>query len=385
MFKYIIIDKWIYVNIQMRRTLYTQMKYKIDKNSKKTKYMQIYEQLKEDIISGVYDYNTKLPSRRILADETDVSVISVKHAYELLVDEGYAESRERSGYYVIYKEKDFNSNAEIDVIHTQHHSTNNGEMSFPFSVIAKTMRRVLSEYGEEILVKSDNIGCLELRSAIAAYLKRSNGLSVSPKQIVVGSGAEYLYSLIAQLLGKKRIFALEDPSYDKIGKVYKANGITYDMLKLGKDGIQTSELERTKASILHITPFNSFPSGITATASKRNEYIQWAKERCGYIIEDNYESELTVSKKNEDTVFSLSGGKGVIYLNTFSKTISPSLRMGYMILPKELTEVFNEKIGFYSCTVPLFEQFVLTELINNGDFERHINRVRRKRRKETGK
>lgn len=362
-----------------------QMKYKIDKEAKKTKYMQLYELLKEDIISGVYDYDAKLPSRRILADETDVSVISVKHAYELLVDEGYAEARERSGYYATYKEKDFNSNAEIDVIHTQRYSTNNGEMSFPFSVIAKTMRRVLSEYGGEILVKSDNSGCLELRGAISAYIKRSNGLSVNPEQVVVGSGAEYLYSLIAQLLGKNRIFALEDPSYDKIGKVYKANGITYDMLKLGKDGIQTSELDRTKASILHITPFNSFPSGITATASKRIEYIKWAEKRMGYIIEDNYESELTVSKKNEDTVFSLSGGKGVIYLNTFSKTIAPSLRMGYMILPEELTEVFNEKIGFYSCTVPLFEQFVLTELINNGDFERHINRIRRKKRKEMGK
>lgn len=384
MFNCIIMNKWIYVNIQKRRILYTQMKYKIDRNSKKTKYMQLYEQLKADVISGVYGYNAKLPSRRMLADETDVSVMSAKHAYELLVDEGYAEARERSGYYVIYKEKDFNSNAEIDLVHTQHHSTNNGEMSFPFSVIAKTMRSVLSEYGEEILVKSDNSGCFELRCAISAYLKRSNGLSVRPEQVVVGSGAEYLYSLIAQLLGKNRIFAIEDPSYDKIGKVYKANGIRYEMLKLGKDGIQTSELERTKASVLHITPFNSFPSGITATASKRNEYIQWAKKRCGYIIEDNYESELTVSKKNEDTVFSLSEGKGVIYLNTFSKTIAPSLRMGYMILPKELTEAFNEKIGFYSCTVPLFEQFVLTELINNGDFERHINRVRRKKRKEMG-
>ncbi len=361
------------------------MKYIIDEKSNKTIYMQLYEQLKKDIINNIYPYNSKLPSKRTLAEETGVSVISVKHTYDLLIDEGYAEARERSGYYVIYKEKDFQSNAEIDIIRTQHHSTNNGEMSFPFSVIAKTMRRVLSEYNEEILVKSHNSGCLELRCAIAAYLKRSNGLSVTPKQVVVGSGAEYLYSLIAQLLGKNRIFAIEDPSYDKIGKVYQANSIEYDMLKLGKDGIRTSELENTRASVLHITPFNSFPSGVTATASKRAEYIKWAEKRQGYIIEDNYESELTVSKKNEDTVFSLSDGKSVIYLNTFSKTIAPSLRMGYMILPEDLTEEFEDKIGFYSCTVPLFEQFVLTELINNGDFERHINRVRRKKRRESEK
>ena len=134
--------------------------------------------------------------------------------------------------------------------------------------------------------------------------------------------------------------------------------------------------------MLHITPFNSFPSGITASVSKRHEYLRWAQKRNGYIIEDNYASELTVSKKNEDTVFSLSQDQSVIYLNTFSETISPSVRIGYMVLPEKLVDVFEEKLGFYSCTVPVFEQYVLAELINNGDFERHINRVRRAKRKE---
>ena len=243
------------------------------------------------------------------------------------------------------------------------------------------MRKVLLDYNESILVKSPNYGCAELRSAISAYLARSNGIDVSSDQIIIGSGAEYLYSLIIQLLGEDRVYALESPSYEKIRRVYYANGVGYEMLKMDSDGIRTLELDSSNASVLHITPFNSFPSGITASASKRREYIRWAQKRDGYIIEDNYDSEFTVSTKNEDTVFSLSENGRVIYLNTFSNTIAPSMRVGYMVLPRSLLNEFESKLGFYSCTVPVFEQYVLSELINNGDFERHINRVRRARRK----
>ena len=133
--------------------------------------------------------------------------------------------------------------------------------------------------------------------------------------------------------------------------------------------------------MLHITPFNSFPSGITASVSKRREYLRWADQRQAFIIEDNYDSELTVSRKNEDTVFSMAENGQVIYLNTFSRTVAPAIRVGYMVLPERLLGEFEKKLGFYSCTVPVFEQYVLTELLNGGDFERHINRVRRARRK----
>jgi GntR family transcriptional regulator/MocR family aminotransferase len=245
------------------------------------------------------------------------------------------------------------------------------------------MRRVLSDYGETILVKSPNNGCSELRRAVAAYLARSRGISVQPSQIIIGSGAEYLYSLLVQFLGKEHIFALESPSYEMIRQVYQANGIRCDMLKLGKDGIRSEELERTEATVLHVTPFNSYPSHITASASKRMEYIRWASRRGGFIIEDDFDSEFTVSTKAEDTLFSLEPMRSVFYLNTFSQTIAPSIRVGYMVLPKHLALEFDKKLGFYSCTVPTFEQFVLTELINSGDFERHINRVRRALRKKS--
>ena len=356
------------------------MKYSIDLNSKQSGYMQLYTQLRTDIVSGAYKYGDKLPSKRLLAEETGKSVITVEHAYDILCDEGYIESRERSGYFVTYRKGDFVPIAENEIssVSIGSHSYHTDE--FPFSVLAKTMRNVITKYGENILVKSPNAGCTELRKAIADYLARGKGIDVSYNQIVIGSGAEYLYGLIVQFLGRDKVYALENPSYEKIHSVYKANGAKCDLLKLGNDGILTSQLSKTKASVLHITPFRSFPSGITASASKRNEYIKWAKERKGIIIEDDFNSEFTVSTKNEDTVFSLEPTQSVIYVNTFTKTIAPSMRIGYMVLPKELVTPFFDKMGFYSCTVPVFEQYVLAEFISHGDFERHINRTRRKLR-----
>ena len=355
------------------------MKYSIDTKSTKKAYMQLYEQLRRDITNSLYKYGDKLPSKRILAEETLTSVITVEHAYGILCDEGYIESRERRGYFVVYRKNDFvpiieNEMHDISINH--HYHTN----EFPFSVLAKTMRNVISKYGEGILIKSPNAGCPELRKAISDYLARGKGIHVSYNQIVIGSGAEYLYGLIVQFLGRDKIYALENPSYEKIHSVYRANGASCDLLKLGKDGILTSQLTKTKASVLHITPFRSFPSGITASASKRNEYIKWAKDRNGVIIEDDFNSEFTVSTKNEDTVFSLEPIRSVIYVNTFTKTIAPSMRIGYMVLPEELVKPFFDKMGFYSCTVPIFDQYVLAEFISNGDFERHINRTRRKLR-----
>ncbi len=369
------------------------MNYHIYPENNKPAYLQLYECIKHDIVTGVFSYGAKMPSKRILAEDTGVSVITVQHAYEILCEEGYLEGRQRSGYFAVYKDSDFVSvsdgnhaeanytTLEIGTESHENHSVKE-KNTFPFSVLSKTMRKVLLDYGDSILVKSPNHGCEELRAAIAAYLKRSNGMNVRPEQIIIGSGAEYLYSLIVQLLGKERIFGLENPSYNKIKQVYEANGVSCDMLSMGQDGIKTSELNRTEASVLHITPFNSYPSGITADVSKRLEYLQWAKQRNAYIIEDNYAAELTVSMKNDDTVYSMSKDASVIYLNTFSETIAPSMRVGYLALPESLLSKFEEKLGFYSCTVPVFEQYVIAELINNGDFERHINRVRRMMRKE---
>ncbi len=359
------------------------MKYDIEK-SQRPKYLQIYKQIKSDIVRGAYPFNAKLPSKRILSEELSVSVITIEHAYELLVQEGYIESKAKSGYYVIYKQADFLSQQPFE----ENLSTpfiDKGEIVsenlFPFSVLTKTMRKVILDYGENLLKKSHYKGCLSFRKAICQYLKRSVGIDASPEQIVVGAGAEYLYSLIIQLIGKEKTYAIENPSYEKIEKVYTANGVKTEKLLLGANGIKTSELTVSLSSVLHTTPYNSYPSLITASASKRQEYLQWAKNRKGFIIEDNYDSEMTVSKKHEETLYSLTKDDNVFYVNTFSKTISPSLRVGYLVLPKHMVEKFDKALSFYSCTVPVFEQYVIENLINSGEFERHVNRIRRQRRK----
>lgn len=357
------------------------MKYIIDKENRPV-YLQLYKQIREDIIAENYPYNTKLPSKRSLAEETGVSTITVEHAYALLCDEGYVESRERSGFVVIFRKTDgFAASCERHTERISHHIQRTYP-DFPLSVLSKTMRKVLTEHGDLLLEKSPNSGCVELREAIRHYFARNRGIQVDVEQIVIGSGSEYLYRLIVELLGRHRIYAIESPSYKRIEQVYMATEITYDSLPLTSSGIDSKALSKTKADVLHTTPYRSYPSGVTTTASKRHEYIRWSEQHDRYIIEDDFESEFSVSTKPTETLFSLSNKDNVIYLNTFSKTISPSLRIGYMVLPRHLVEVFNKKLGFYSCTVPTFMQYVLAELINNGDFERHINRIRRNKRKE---
>lgn len=378
------------------------------------KYMQLYRKLREGIIEGAWPYGSRLPSKRTLAAENGISVVTVQHALSLLCDEGYAESRERSGVFVIYRAGDLYAlpkdkarsaysrpavsgassllpPATENGPGTEENTNSKGEAQetssaedvphFPFSVLARAMRKVLAEQAENLLVKSPNNGLPMLKEALAAYLMRSRGIRVSERQIVIGSGAEYLYGAVVQLLGRERLYALEDPSYDKIRRVYEMNGARTEFLAMGSDGILSSALEQSRAGVLHVTPYNSFPSGVTASASKRAEYIRWAAARGAYVVEDDYDSEFTLLSKPEDTLFSLDPSR-CLYLNTFSRSIAPSLRAGYLVLPEQLVPVYEERSGFVSCTVPVFEQYLLAELIGSGDFERHINRVRRQRRKK---
>lgn len=361
------------------------MRYIINKEQRPV-YIQLYQLLREDIISGIYPYNSKLPSKRLLVEEVGVSTITIEHAYALLCEEGYAESRERSGYFVIFRQTDgFAVPTTVSNVKTHDNRITSAYPSFSISLLSKTMRKVLTDYQDVILEKSPNAGCVELRSALKQYLARNRGIHVDVEQIIIGSGAEYLYGLIVELLGRNKVYGIEDPSYEKIEQIYRAAGVTYELLPLSNDGIDSEALYRSNADVLHTTPYRSFPSGVTASASKRHEYIRWSNNKDRYIVESDYGSEFSIASKPMETLFVLSNHENVIYLNTFSKTISASLRVGYMVLPKRLVKPFQEKLGFYSCTVPTFEQFVLTELINNGDFERHINRVRRLKRKQIQK
>ena len=352
----------------------------------KPAYLELYEALRGEILEGIRPCGSRLPSRRSLARDRGISEITVDHGLELLCEEGYAEARPRSGVYVTYRAGDgFSLPAGTarpvpPVLPENVLRTENREM-FPFPTLARVMRRVITDYAEALLVKPPNTGCIELREAISAYLARNRGIRAGQDQIVIGAGAEYLYGLVVEMLGRDRTWGLESPSYEKIERVYRSRGVACDLLPLGKDGIVTEALQGTKASVLHITPFRSFPTGITASASKRQEYLRWVSVPDRYIVEDDYESEFSLLRKPEETVFAATRMQNVIYLNTFSRTVSPSMRVGYMVLPEKMVPLFREKVGFYSCSVPAFEQYVLAELLKNGEFERHINRVRRRERK----
>ena len=352
------------------------MNYRIEKHSGESAYLQLYRQLRRDIVSGALPEGTKLLSKRGFAEELGLSVITVEHALALLVDEGYLLSRPRSGFYVCFGGA---SAAAVPPKRARLEDMRVGEGApedFPFSLWARTMRAVLSDYDRHILDRCPSKGCLGLREALAAWLGRSRGLTVDPEQIVVGAGAEYLYGLIVQLLGRARPFALEDPCYDQIRRVYEANGAVCLPLPMGEDGIRSEALASCEAGVLHVTPYHSYPSGVTASAAKRHEYVAWAKARDSLIVEDDYDAAFASPTRRIQTVYSLDPDR-VIYLNTFSKLLAPSVRTGFLVLPQGLLDAYQARLDFYSCTVPVFDQLVLAEFINAGHMERYISRRRR--------
>lgn len=372
----------------------------------KKKYALIYENLRANITDGTIKYGEKLPSKRAAADSFDASVITVEHAYELLESEGYIESRPRRGYFARYvadgilaeKESDFPFPEEFAIENqtdgndasakgtnakgTNAKDANAKKERFPFGVYASAVRAVLNDLSDKITEKTNGSGAPALKSAIKNYLKTSRDVHADENRIIIGAGAEYLYGVIAKLFGAGETFAIETPSYGIIEKIYSLNGVKTEKLRLGTDGVLSEDLAACRAKVIHVTPYRSFPTGVTASASKRAEYLRAAKKIGAYIVEDDYESEFSLSAKLTETLFKNTPDDNVIYINTFSKSVFPSLRLAYMILPEKLAAKYYEKFGDFSCPVPTLEQYVAAKIISDGSFARHVNRVRRTRKKD---
>ena len=345
------------------------------------KYYSLYLELKSKILSGDYKAQEKLPSKRVMSDKSGYSLITVQRAYAMLEDEGYITAHERSGYFV----------SKIDLIpsntanslgrplpHIKEKHALPGERDFEYSLWFKTLRKVISERGKELFIKSPVKGCAILRNALSDYLYRYRGMVANPHNIIIGSGSEQLYEIAVKILGRDKIYGIENPCYSQIKEVYLGAGANICPLKFGKDGIETSALQDSSFDVLHVTPFHSYPSGVTTPISKRYEYLKWAKQNNKYIIEDDFDSEFFIPGHPIQSLYSLDTNQSVIYINTFSKSLSPSMRMGYMILPEELMPQYTQRLGRFSCSVPVLDHYVLAEFINSGSFERHLNRVRRK-------
>lgn len=358
--------------------------YQLDKNKKMPLYEQLYSMIKADITSGKITAGSKLPSKRTLSEHLGLSKVTVEAAYSRLIAEGYVFSKEKSGYYAEKvtllpytappTEKPQQKKAPVIDIKSNGVSLEH----FPFSVWSKIMREVTLNYSKEMMASVPYNGAHCLRKAICEYLAENRGMTVLPSQVVVGAGTEYLYGLIIQLFGFEKKFALENPSYSRISAVYRAHGVACLYVNMNKDGVDMKSLEKSGADIVHISPAHHFPTGIVTSPRRRFEILDWAgKSENRYIIEDEYDSEFRFVGKPPVPMQSADANNKVIYINTFSKTIAPSIRISYMILPVPLAEKFKEKLGFYSCTVAAFEQYTLARFISDGYFERHIRRMKK--------
>ena len=346
---------------------------------------ELYKALKNDIEEGKLKRGEKLPSKRTFARNCSVSTITVQNAYDQLVSEGYITAIEKKGYYVsdsvakkskvsyLVDEDEETTTVELPDLSNNRVNVDN----FPFSIWSRIMRKTMGEKQNLLLSPMKTEGVYELRRAISHHLSSFRGMAVSPSQIIVGAGTEYLYSLIIQLLGRDKLYALEDPGYMKLERIYNANGVGSIKVELDDKGLSLLSLEKSSADIAHISPNHHYPTGITMPLDRRYEILSWAaKKDERYIIEDDYDSEFRVSRNPVPTFYSLDTSGSVIYMNTFSKSLASTVRISYMVLPDSLAERFKENFSFYSSTVSSFEQYTLASFIEEGFFEKHINRMR---------
>jgi len=356
--------------------------YDLEKRGALARYDYLYRCIKEDILSGRLEAGEKLPSKRTLAAHLDTAVVTVENAYAQLAAEGYVYSREKRGYFVSAVEAHPQAReAPAPPERPQERrwlldlgGRGGGTEGFPFSQWAKLTRRVLTERGEELLRAVPHNGVPELRRAIARHLYRFRGIQAQPEQIVVGAGTEYLYNLIVQLLGRELAYGLEDPGYSKAERVYALNGARRVFLPVDGQGVPPRALGE-ELQVLHISPNHQFPTGVVTPIARRQGMLRWA-EGGRYIIEDDYDSEFRFTGRPIPALRSIDRAGRVLYVNTFSRSLAPSLRIGYLVLPQSLTERYREKLGFYSCTVPAIEQYTLAAFLDEGRFDAHISRMR---------
>lgn len=361
--------------------------YNLSNTGSDSLYEHLYKCIKKDIIEGNLKAGDKLPSKRTFSKNLGVSIITIENAYSLLIAEGFIYSIAKKGFYIadmknITIPKSINREKVILTSSNTHYladfSNNQTESHiFPFSVWTKTIKEILREKQNDLMINSPCGGILELRKSIAHFLKEFRNMNVKPEQIIIGAGTEYLYSLIIQLLGNKIKYGLENPGYPKIAQIYKSMDVKFEDVNMDQDGILPLELEEKEIDVIHISPSHHFPTGIIMPISRRYELLGWAnKKNNHYIIEDDYDSELRLGGKPIPTLQSIDVSDKVIYINTFNRTLSSTIRISYMVLPEKLANKYYQTLSFYSCTVSNFEQYTLAKFIEEGHFERHINRLR---------
>lgn len=351
-------------------------------------YEHLYKCLKNDILRGELAPGTKLPSKRGFAKNLGISTITVESAYQQLMAEGYIYSIAKKGYYVSElsarpkptKARAARSGepaAEKPAFAADLAENRTNPQTFPFALWTRLMREVMNERPAQLMTNSPVEGIPELRREIALHLKKYRGMEVSEENIVIGAGTDYLYRLLVELLGQERIYAVEDPGYRKLSRIYKGANASCVFIPMDASGVDMSALWESGAEVAHISPSHHFPTGIVTPISRRYELLGWAAAKDGrYVIEDDFDSEFRLAGKPIPSLQSIDVMEKVIYMNTFTKSLASTIRISYMALPPHLRERFQQRMSFYSNTVSNFEQYTLAAFLHGGYFERHINRMR---------
>ncbi len=367
-----------------------------DSSGDKPLYRQLYEYIKGGIRAGRIEFNTKLPSKRKLSAYLNISQNTIQTAYDQLIEEGYIVALPKKGFFVSpldnildldLKTSDKYIETEIGSKQLLYDFSYHGvdHESFPFTIWRRLTKEAINEYDMDLLKPGSSQGRRDLRVSIAKYLRNSRGVDCSPEEIVISSGTESLFQILIQLLGHEYIYGIENPGYEKLNLLFKSNNAKFKTIDIDDKGMKIDEIEKSGVDILCITPAHQFPSGGIMPISRRIKILNWAYEKTNrYIIEDDYDSEFKYSGKPIPALFGLDTYDKVIYMGSLSKSLSPSIRVSYMVLPELLLKKYREKLSFIVCPVPTIEQKVLQQFIEDGHFERHINRMRNiyKRKRE---
>lgn len=364
--------------------------YDLDARGSTPRYQYLYQRIRDDILDGRIAPREKLPSKRALAAHLRTSVITVENAYQLLMVEGYIHSRDKVGYFAeelrprpaAARAPQAPPRVPRIVGGAEHacfadFSSNRIQTSlFPLSALQRLLREAIALDDPALFGTIPSNGTEILRHAIADYLRRFRGMDVDPEQVVVGCGTEYLYSRLMQLFGEDTVLGLEDPGNHKFADIAARYRIRSEYVPVGPEGVLLDALGRGGASLLHLSPANSFPFGAVMPIRKRLDVLSWLYERDGrYLVEDDFDSEITSLGGAAMPIFHYDDRGRTVYLNTFSKTMLPSLRVAYMVLPPRLLARYRETTTFYSCTVSGADQYAYARFISEGHFERHLSRL----------
>lgn len=363
----------------------------LSSENKKPLYEQIYDAIRDAILEGRIPQGEKLPSTRFEAEFLSCSRSTVELAYDQLLSEGYIESQPYRGYFAcdvrdLYHLTDLIQKEELperkkDVGEQPYRvdfSPNGIELSqFPFNAMGRIMKNLLLDEGATVLRSSSSLGDEELRRAICDYLFRSRNVNCVPEQIVIGAGNEYLQILLSQVLGMDHVVAMESPTYLRAYQTFKNIGYPVEEIELDFDGMRVDRLSQTEADITYVMPSHQFPLGTVMPMKRRLELLNWAVRKEGrYIIEDDYDSEFRYKGKPIPALQGMDRSGRVIYMGTFSRSIAPSIRVSYLVLPLHLLEEYQSHCGFYACTVPNVMQQMIYHFMKEGHFEKNLNRMR---------